>query len=308
MNLLTPTFAFALLGMLVPMEKAVSTHSRPMKGWLMTYAKIREDGQITETQDREGHTVEAARELGRIDWAPYLKGAHPSKDGFSGVWNDTHRENVVVGLPDGLAFHDGTTALSKAEGKIGFHTLGHLLNRRDPSSWAGLRRTPTPEEFERADHFWELAEMLKGSPRPLGLSAHGEMALSPCKKRIIFARVRAAAVCELPQNPDATLEPMEFGRGFTGGLLRQGMVGANPCGACRCPPGACENLLIKGGDAASIASVVPEDLEGAPDPLDTEASVRYIVAKHNVPEATARRWIASHLRKKGFPHGQAVAC
>ena len=286
---------FSLSGHLLPLSalrKAVGAPrppSRPLGGWLMTYGKIGPDGGIVPTVDRDGHTVEAARQLGHIDWSVYLKG---------GRWNDTHDESVVVGIPETLEFHDGTTALSKAHGKVGFWTTGRIIDPADPTSWAELNRTPTPREFERADHFWAAAHMLKGSPRPLGLSAHGKMALSPCQKRIIYAEVTDAAVCETPVNPDATLEPMELAvRGSPLAFLRKGMVGAQACRTCRCPPGACEGLLRKAGTTAgSLGALAPEDLEGAARQAkpSTSSLVELIMQRSGVDRATAMRWVAEH--------------
>jgi len=272
----------------------------------MTYGKIGPDGGIVPTIDRDGQTVEAAKELGHIDWRTYVKG---------GVWNDTHDEAVIVGLPSTLEFHDGTTPLSKAHGKLGFWTTGRLFNRTDPSSWSGLTdgngnaRTPTPHELDRADHFWKLASMLKGIPRPLGLSAHGRMALSECRTRIVYAEVDAAAVCELPVNPDATLEPMAMAvKGTPLEILRKGMITRGRCGRCTCPEGACLRLLkaVHAGNAATRA-VVPEDLEGATDDGKLVATtagerlsqlVQAVQSQFKVDKATARRWVREYLDRK----------
>ncbi len=229
-----------LTGGIVPLQKGV--RSRMMGGWLTTFGHIGPDGGIVPTIDRDEQTMDAARELGHIDWSAYIKG---------GRWNDTHVEGCYVGLPETLEFHDGTTELSKAHGKVGFWTTGRLFDRRDPSSWQGLTgadgqpRDPTSHELDRADHFWRVADILKGTPRTLGLSAHGRMALSPCRKRILYCEIPEAAVCELPVNPDATLEPLALAR--RGGLLelRKGAIGTfepTPCGRCSCPPGVCGRL------------------------------------------------------------------
>ncbi len=286
---------FALSGSVLPLlalaksAGASRPPARPLGGWLMTYGKIGPDGGIVPTVDRDGHTVEAARQLGHIDWSTYLKG---------GRWNDTHDEKVIVGTPTTLEFHDGTTALSKAHGKVGFWTTGHLFARNDPASWEGLGRTPTPHEFDRADHFWDTAHLLKGTPRPIGLSAHGLMALSPCRKRIIFAKVTDAAMCELPVNPDATVEPLELAvRTASLAFLRKGMVGADACRTCRCPPGACEGLLRKGGvTTGTLAAATPEDLEGAPHGGGAQAGdvVTLIMQRNHVDRATAERWMAEY--------------
>lgn len=196
---------FALVGRLSPLRKAAQARrSRPMGGWLATYGKIGPTGGIIPTTDRDDQVFEAARSLGQIDWSAYQKG---------GRWNDTHNEAILVGIPTSLEFHPETSDLAKSHGKVGFFTTGHLFDRADPGSWEGLGRRPTGEEFQRADYFWGLANLLKGEPRTLALSAHGLMATAPDdKSRIVFAIIRQAAVCEVPVNPDATLEILEHSR------------------------------------------------------------------------------------------------
>lgn len=288
-------------------EPGARAYTRPMGGWLATFGKLGPDGGIVPTVDRDGQVFEAARELGRIDWSPYLKG---------GKWNDTHDDKVIVGLPVSLEFHDGTTPLSKSHGKIGFWTTGRLFDRNDPSSWDGLGRRPTAHEFERADHFWSLAHLLKGLPRPIGLSAHGAYAASPCGKRIVYARVDEAAVCELPKNPDATLEALEKAVRAPDLLevLAKGSrvptAGGKPCGRCSCPPGACDGLLRKAVTAGG--GTVPEDLEGVrgrpivgpttPDPDESvkgaqrEALIERLQSRFLIDRPTAERWIAYWFR------------
>ncbi len=221
---------------LLPMHKGTATvdmravRSRPMGGWLMTYGKLGPDGGIVPTVDRDDHIFEAASELGKIDWTPYVN---------NGVWNDTHTP-LAVGIPWSLEFHDGTTALSQAHRKVGFWTTGWLFDRRDPESWRGLvdeagaPRRPTREEFDRADHFYECAQSLSGTPRPIGFSAEGDMMVSPCRTRIVWARVRKASICELPRNPDSTTELLVQGSPLEG--LRKGMMARPPCGRCSCRP------------------------------------------------------------------------
>lgn len=232
--------------------------SRPFGGWLCTYGKIGPDGGVIPTVDRDGHVFEAAKQLGYIDWNRYMA---------KGVWNDTH-STTVVGLPDTLEFHDGATELSKAHGKVGFWTTGHLFDRRDAQSWTGLRdahgepRRPTESEFSRADHFWELAHLLKGTPRPLGLSADGVMMLSQCRKRVLWARMDAAAMCETPVNPDATVEPMVYA------VIGRALVGQaedpSPCGKCSCPAaGGCQVLRKAAGPGdVSSSTVTPQFSDG----------------------------------------------
>jgi len=289
----------------------IASFTRPMGGWLATYGKIAPNGVIVPTKDRDGQVFEAARQLGAIDWQPYLKG---------GKWNDTHNKleapkshayaETIVGLPLTIEFHDGTTELSKAHGKVGFWTTGRLFDRADPASWEGLGRRPTEHEFARSDYFWSTAHLLKGLPRPLGLSAEGLCALSPCKKRIIAAQFTDAAVCEVPVDPDCTVEMLEKGRTDLMDLLIDGrrappVAGGAPCGKCRCPAGACEGLLRKGQ-----AAVVPQDLEGAaptlagptmPNPnvqTDRELLIDRIMGKFMVDRETAERWLALYLANK----------
>lgn len=298
MSLIPPTAeAFRLQGQVWALRKARQQARRPMGGWLMTYGKIDDDGAVVPTVDRDGQVAEAARELGRIDWQPYLKG---------GLWNDTHDEEVIVGMPTYLEFHDATSPLAKAHRKVGFFTEGHLFDRTDPSSWDGLGRTPSPHEFDRADHFWAAAELLKGTPRPLGLSAHGLMALSPCKSRIIYARVNHAAVCELPVNPDATLEPMlKAVLGTPLALIRRGMTNRGPCGRCSCPVGACQGML-KAVHAGNLPAVVPEDLETpTPDgegPQDAKAQLTWLIQRvmdeYKVGKTDAERWVRDFLTNR----------
>ncbi len=276
-----------------------TAYSRAMGGWLMTYGKIGPDGGIIPTVDREGHVVDAARELGHINWQNYVK---------AGRWNDTHDEGTIVGLPDSLEFHDGTTELAKAHRKVGFWTVGHLFDRADSRSWTGLTddageaREPTPAELSRADHFWNLAHLLKGTPRPLGLSAHGRMALSACKHRIIYAEVDQAAVCELPMNPDATVEPMQLAApGTPLDILRKGMDTGDRCQRCSCPAGSCARLAKA---VTSGTLQVPEDFEGArvseliPTSEALARLVRLIMAQFHVSESDAKRWIRDFYQQR----------
>lgn len=336
---------FRITGSVMPLRSLMKAtmadakgYSRPMGGWLMTYGKIGENGGVVPTEDREGHTADVASQLGLINWTKYLKG---------GVWNDTHNEGVVVGLPipGGLEFHDGTTELSNAHGKVGFWTAGRLFDKADPSSWLGLTdklgkaRRPTTHEFERADRYWALAHMLKGLPRSLMLSAHGLMALSPCGRRIIYAEVSAAAVCDLGINPDCTLDMMKAIAKIQGGdvtpmqLLAKGRrfprVGLPSCGNCTCPAGACERItLAKGfpidrgsepfpGPAPSPSNasmsrhrpLVPEDLEAVargkrPRDERWHKVVALIVKKFQVDPKQAEKWLIGLITRR---HGERNA-
>jgi hypothetical protein len=295
---------FRLVGEVVPLHglrKAASAGwqpTRPLGGWLMTYGKIGPDGGIVPTVDREGHIVEAARELGHIDWSGYMR---------KGTWNDTHDEGCIVGMPTSLEFHDADTELAKAHRKVGFWTTGHLFDRDDPQSWAGLTdgggnpRRPTEHELARADHFWRLGMLLKGLPRPLGFSAHGRMALSSCRRRIIYCEVDAAAVCEVPQNPDATAELLKAVRFEVEGspleFLRPGMIGADPprsCGRCSCAPGSCEGLLRKGRGSSFITDT-PSTV--APEAVDVPAPGGDATGDGDTERATIRRAIDVLVRR-----------
>jgi len=279
------THQFVIEGVIVPLRKSAALEddyvpSRPMGGWLMTYGKLGQDGKVVPTRDREGHIVEAAREVGHIDWDDYRKG---------GRWNDTHDENVIIGLPSVLEFHGPESPMAKSHGKIGFWTEGHLFDRRDPRSWAGLTdmqgkaRSPTPRELERADHFHNLATLLKGTPRPLGLSAHGKMMVTP-DGRIVWARVPQAAVCELPMNPDATFE-----------VLAKGMADGIPL----------HEILEKSVNAGTIAAAVPQDLEGgeqhdaASAGIDTERLIVYLMDHYFLSRPDAVKWIRNFLTRRG---------
>jgi hypothetical protein len=274
---------FVMDGVIVPLRKAgtdTRSFTRPMGGWLMTYGKMMPDGKVVETKDRDGHVVEAAREVGMIDFTEYRKG---------GLWNDTHDESVIVGIPTALEFHGVESPMAKSHGKVGWYTEGHLFDRHDPRSWAGLRgangrpRTPTPHELDRADHFHRLANLLKGTPRPLGLSAHGQMMLTP-ENRIVWAKVPAAAVCELPVNPDATLEP-----------LMKAMRGV-----------PLHEVLAKSVNAATLAAAVPQDLEGVDSDAassagisDKEQLLQFLMDSYKITRPEAVRWIRTFLTRRG---------
>lgn len=280
-----------MAGEILPLAKAATESgfvpTRPLGGWMCTYAQIGANGGLVPTQDREGHTFEAAGALGRIDFSSYLA---------KGKWNDTHRRRgglpdapkIVVGLPTGLEFHDETTELAKAHRKVGWWTEGHLFDRADPRSWTLFGDyEPTAEDLQRADHFWTVATMLKGLPRPLGFSAEGKMLVSPCGKRIIWAQVTDNAVCEVPQNPDAVAVPLRLAVPIT-----HSMVGASPCDSCRCPPGArCPTLR----PAPSVAGGVEERRAAAPDLAE-------LVAQRNgVSIETARRWVRQYQSRGAAP-------
>lgn len=297
--------AFGLTGavsaLVAPLRKAVGgetwTPTRPLGGWLATYGKVLPDGSVVETQDRQGHVFEAARTVGQIDFAPYLQ---------RGVWNDTHTPGAV-GKPTSLEHHDGTTELSKAHGKVGWWTEGHLWDRQDPRSWTLFGAyEPTSADLDRADYYWSLATMLKSVPRPLGFSAEGHMLLSPCRKRIVWAQVTKNAVCEMPQNPDAIAMPLALAGDAR---LDLDMLGRSPCDTCTCPPGArCATrptlaLAKAARRQQDTAAIEPEaannTLSGTnreADPHETDAEtddhmVELICRTYLVPRDAAVRWV-----------------
>lgn len=312
--------------------------SRPLGGWLVTYGTINADGTVTPVVDRQGHTFDAAaKALGSIDWTQYLaKGLWNDthlKDVASWADAGTKRSATIVDetpthvraqdptnpeqvweLPHGsfarekrrrvvghgmrLEYHDATSPLAKAHGKVGFWTEGHLWDRNDPRSWtlAGAYE-PTSADLDRADHFWALATMLKGVPRPIGFSADGKMLLSPCGTRIIWARVNESAVCELPQNPHAVALPLELSVPLGGASVL-----ARACDTCRCPPGArCVPTAAALAKAVTpSAPPVPEDLEPDVhgDTGETTTLIRLIVDRYHVSEAHAKRWVTRYYRNR----------
>lgn len=285
-------FDGAIAPLVEPMAKAVGgtvwRPTRPLGGWVATYGQLQADGSVRETQDRQGHVFEAARTVGQIDFDPYLK---------RGLWNDTHSP-VVVGKPTSLEHHDGRTELSKAHRKVGWWTEGHLWDRSDPRSWTLFGDyEPTTTDLDRADHFWRLATMLKGVPRPLGFSAEGDMLLSPCRRRIIWAEVRKNAVCELPQNPDAVAVPLRLA---TDHRLDLGMLGASPCDTCTCPPGARCSTRPTLAEAQRLAKAeqaagdkMPAHVEPEPegdDDLD-EDMIDHLIRTYGVGREVAARYV-----------------
>jgi hypothetical protein len=299
------------LGMLV---KGMSVNdewkpSRPLGGWLCTYAKLGPNGGIIPTKDRDEHIFDAAQTLGRIDFSDYLR---------KGIWNDTHNidpdspkgkprklpesERVYVGVPTLLEFHDQESPLAKAHRKLGFWTEGHLFDRDDPRSWTDFSdRVPTAADLERSDYFWQLATLLKGTPRPLGISADGKMLLSPCKKRIIWAKVDEAAICEIPVNPYATIEPLMLARPVT-----PDMVAADACDTCSCPAGACHNLLRKGLSGARGSVLSTAEMRSIPNGdlarhKDTHLSAKLgrviaLLQEDGLSREQALRWVHDWMK------------
>ena len=315
------------------LEKGSNVAHRPtrqMAGWLTTYGKLAPDGSVIPTRDRDEQTMEAARDLGSIDWSSYIRG---------GLWNDHHRARlpdgswpasapgpagveVFVGVPTGLDFHDGTTPLSRAHGKVGFFTTGHLFDRNDPSSWQLYTdHVPTMEDLDRADALWEIAQILDGTGASLGLSAHGSAALSDCRRRILSATITQAAVVTGPRNPDSTLDLVKGGEGVEVDILAalgraRPMERVSACGRCSCKERCA--VLVKGGmsppampssatsnqpdngvtsDAPSMSDLVPEDLEGSVTSRIAEMRKVIILRmqeRTGCDEATATRWLNDH--------------
>lgn len=276
--------------------------TRPLGGWLATYGKIDENGRVVPTVDRQGHIFEAARTIGQIDFSDYLG---------KGRWNDTHlKPKVWVGVPTSLEHHDESSELAKAHRKVGWWTEGHLYDRFDPRSWTLFGDyEPTVEDLAKADHFWQIATMLRGLPRPLGFSAEGQMLLSPCKSRIIWARVDGNAVCEVPQNPDTAASPLALAVPDGTPLVPE-MAGRLPCDTCSCPAGARCKLTAASAAAAPLAkaqTIGRGTFASAGDPYDptTLVEVRHreaagttdddlialVMRRFGVTQRTARRWV-----------------
>lgn len=285
--------AFEHSGSITPLRKAADGYApaRQLGGWIITYGKIAPDGAVVPTLDREGHVFEAARTPNGVDFSRYLDLAK----GVRGFWNDTHHfdGHCFVGVPTGLEHHTETTELAKAHGKVGWWTEGHLWDRGDERSWKDFTDyVPTPHDLDRADYYWNAAVMLKGLPRDLGMSAHGKMRVSECGHRITWASVDEDAICEMPQNPDATVQPLR---------LAVPRAHCADCDGCACGG----SPLAKAVTAQSIVDVAPEDLEGGPrDGANATAHaarlddvlVQRIVALYGSSEADARRWVARMRR------------
>lgn len=267
---------FLVGGTIVPLLKADGRDvgwapTRPLGGWLIVYGLLGKGGKVTPITDRQDQVFQAASRPDGIDTTEYLT---------KGYWNDTHRKDpeLVIGRPTGLAYHGVTSELAKAHGKVGWWTEGHLIDRHDPRSWDGLPAgKPSAEAFDRADKFWQMARLLKGVPRKLGLSAEGIMALTPDRRNIVWAKLQCAAVCELPINPATTIEPMEMA----------------------------VTAMCKG--AETMQDLAPEDLEGGgkdagpdpaaeADPEKMDRLVKSIMHRQKVTEAVARRWVIKWLR------------
>lgn len=293
---------FAISGGVVPLIKArkpgVWVPTRPMGGWAAVYGQIGDDGQVVPSVDRDEQVFEAAGELGRIDWEPYIKGRG---------WNDTHTD-LYVGVGTSLEFHDGSTEMSKSHRKVGFWTAGHLFDRNDPKSWEDWlpqERWPSPQELDRADFYWQLGQLLKGTPRPLGFSAEGGMMLSPCHKRILKARVDRVSICQVPVGPDATVEPME--------VMGKAVVSLDAvCGRCACPEGGCQVRLAKAQEAMDTTEPVGEpsdaddDLDFDPETPSVRALVRRVMEYKGVTELRAVAFVRAWWESKKNPNKEAA--
>jgi hypothetical protein len=273
---------FRLYGSVSPLlEKAVVTGYRPRRrlgGWLATFGKIGPNGGIVPTVDRDGHVFAAARQLGLVDWSAYLE---------KGLWNDRHfdglihKPETIVGIADTLEFADEHTSLGQAHRKVGFFTTGHLFDRADPRSWEGLGRTPRPHELAKSDEYWELAQLLDGTPRELGFSAHGKMALGQDGCSIAYAKISQCAIAQLPKNPDATVQLLS--KACAAGPisdLAKAVTADNPLGR----------------------AIVPEDLEATPDRSSSEQEavqriLQRLMDRYNLSKAQAQRALNAWLRK-----------
>jgi hypothetical protein len=284
--------------------------TRPLAGWLMVYGTLGASNNVIPIRDRQGHTHDAARELGHIDWTPYIeKGSwidnhrwvHP--DGRLAEWGDRPKDGrrVHVGRAHTLQFHDGSTDLSLQHRKVGYFTSGELYDPTDPRSWEGLGRVPTPYEFERSEHYWDLATMLKGTPRSLAFSADGVMALSRDKTQLMWARVGAAGVCEIPQHPATTAEPMELG-------VPSAIASASALSPLEVMEMALENddrlrgpaeqVLVRSHAQTPLDDVAGQRAMGLEDRIDHLTEM--VMEQFKTDRATARRWVCSYL--KDNPH------
>lgn len=272
--------------LLVPMAKAgPGEPKRRLAGWATTYARLDAEGREHDSWDRDDQLMEAAKSASMIDWSMYLQG---------GLWNDTHiaplpngkmprafagHEPVYVGVPSGLEFCPPGHELAKAHRKAGWFTWGHLFDREDPDSWRRYTdHRPSPAELDRADHFWDTAQLLKDTGRTLGFSMHGLMATSPCGKRITWAKSNGLAVCELPSNADATAELMKAVVALPSieRAIGRAKVGASPCSRCSCPPGVCGQLMQKAKPVLT-----------AEDKERREAVIKVLMQRFNLSEEDA---------------------
>jgi len=210
--------------------------------------------------DRQNQWLDAAVIDGAIDFSEYRE---------FGRWTDTHRD-VTVGYPC-----QGDRGLKRIIGK-GWYTEGTLLSHV-PNGGKGV---------ERADYFWGIARSLKksGSDRALGFSAEGRITkISECGQHILACKVPAAAVCEIPVNPDCKAEIIELQKAFLTTL---------DCDCLNCSPsGTLERAL----SSASAAALVPQDLEGAA--LDINVIITRLARIWNTDFHTAKTKYDKYLKK-----------
>lgn len=326
------TRRWSLAGYLVPALKGAALEvageyvpQRQLVGWATTWGKLNPDGSVSETTDRDGQVMDAAAEMGKIDWSAYLNG---------GFWNDLHRQrlpdgkpppfpdykrDIIVGRPQGLEWCPPGHPIAEAHRKVGWITWGHLWDRNDPDSW---RLTgdyvPEPQDLDRADYYWKLVNDLDDSSYRLGFSLHGLMATSPCGKRITYALINALALAPLPQDPDATIEILK-GQGDDPitvlGRAKVGTTEPPPCGRCSCPPGVCGLVLRKGVEGetgrpvpdtsgSSFSSganpATPAPSMDTPDAFTSEAAlIEAFARQYNVTHEVAQAFLLAYLATAG---------
>lgn len=217
--------------LLVPMNKggSLSPYSRPLEGWATTYGVVGEDGQVIPTVDRENEVMLAASKPGMVDYSRYLS---------HGFLNDAHSARLI-GIPQSARFVGLSDPLANEQSKVGYYTDGHLVARGEPNSWLSLDGSqrfrmakdgtvsnkpyePTPEEFDKADHYFETGRDLQRGGRVLGFSLQGKKATRPGPdgtREITYALWDQLAVLPYPHNYDATIESMGKGRGESPDVL-----------------------------------------------------------------------------------------
>jgi hypothetical protein len=137
------------------------------------------------------------------------------------------RQSVLIGIPDSVEHAGVGHSLADRDGKVGWYSHFHLIDRKDPASWrnpdgsprsrmlrdgtvTGEPFTPTAEELDRADRLWELGLRLQREGRTIGQSIQGRETVVPCEdgKRVVRAKVHQIALIEFMHNPDATVESL----------------------------------------------------------------------------------------------------
>ena len=161
------------------------------------YGQVDANGTLYPTIDKQNQIMVSAGQPSSMDWARAIKRG-------DGVINDAHT-NIRVGRPLALEYHDGTTALSRRDGKLGWWLWSRLYDRNDPDSWDGYTM-PSPAEFARANYYWVVLQLLLASGRPGGYSIQGFSCLTPDRGSAVMTDVRHVALVEYPVNPDCTIE------------------------------------------------------------------------------------------------------